>query len=73
MKKLRAWLARALCDHRIRLENMRRLDDDLVVCPCHLCGAVLTARYGAALNGKWVPDAAGVLGTSNEQENDHGG
>jgi hypothetical protein len=60
MKKLRAWLARALCDHRIRLENMRRLDDDLVVCPCHLCGAVLTARYGAALNGKWVPDAAGV-------------
>ena len=49
MTRIRTAIRRLLCPHRVRLDDIRRRDAELVVAPCRDCGKVLVARYGAAL------------------------
>jgi hypothetical protein len=53
--RLALWLRQRFCSHQKRLGNLRRINADLVECPCDRCGKLLTAPYGLALPGTWVP------------------
>lgn len=51
------WYRRArqsLCSHRFYTDDLKRINDDLVRCPCFRCGKVCEATYGLALDGSFV-------------------
>ena len=45
---------RAFCSHEFVLEDLERINANLVHCRCAKCGEMLKAPYGLALNGKFV-------------------
>jgi hypothetical protein len=57
------WLRQRLCSHQFYLDDLKRLSDDLVTCPCFRCGKVCEASYGLALPGQWC----GYRGAAEEK------
>lgn len=56
------WLRRArqaLCSHRFYFDDLKRINDDLVRCPCFRCEKVCEATYGLALDGSFVGHRVG--------------
>jgi len=47
------WLRQRFCSHTGYLEDMERLSDSQVTCPCNKCGKVLSAFCGLDLPIKW--------------------
>ena len=48
------FLRQLFCSHEFVLEDLERVSDNLVNCPCVKCGKMLEAPCGLALNGKFV-------------------
>ena len=48
------FIRQLFCSHEFVLEDLERINDNLVHCPCVKCGKMLKAPYGLALNGTFV-------------------
>lgn len=46
---MKKWFKRLLCKHVVYIEELRRVDDNLVVANCAKCGKPFAAPYGLAL------------------------
>lgn len=46
---MKKWFKRLLCKHVVYIEEIHRVDDDLVVANCAKCGKPFIAQYGLAL------------------------
>jgi hypothetical protein len=53
LTKLILWLRQKFCSHCCFLEDLERVSEDKVICPCNKCGKVLSAEYGLALPVTW--------------------
>lgn len=47
------WLRQRWCSHTGYLEDMKRLSESQVTCPCNKCGKLLSAFCGLDLPIKW--------------------
>lgn len=47
-------LKQAMCSHVVFIDDIRRVNDELVEAPCMKCGKKLTAPYGLVLPAKLI-------------------
>lgn len=53
LRRMVVWLRQRWCSHTGYLENMERLSESQVTCPCNKCGKLLSAFCGLDLPIKW--------------------
>lgn len=54
INKILLWFRQRFCHHAGYLEDMERINDHTVTCPCNKCGKLLSAFCGLDLPMKWL-------------------
>lgn len=53
LQHIRRRVRQRYCRHRFYLDDLHRVADNLVRCPCHRCGKVCSVEYGLLLPGSF--------------------
>lgn len=68
LKRFFKWLRAVHCNHAFYLDDLKRLSDAVVECPCCGCGKVMRADCGLNLPGIWLGSRPKQVPTTLPQE-----